>query len=218
MQNDLRERIVDVASEMMRRRGYADVDVTEVCRASGVARAQFYRTFDGKRGLGVAVVERFSEERSALLDRALHPEMPIRGQIQRMFSMLHQEQRTAFEETGRVPGSYFTLFVDLSEEEQVLRSAVDEALDAWRGRLAAAIEAASARGEVKLPDPTYPATAIIAFAEGALQLARTLNRPDIMLELAPASMSLLIDRRATGSWPMILLSSGAFPTVGSKPT
>ncbi len=62
-----------------------------------------------------------------------------------------------------------------------------------------ALREADARGEVALPEPEYCATAIVAYAEGVVLLAKAMNDPKVVLRLAPAAMSLLIDRRATGS-------------------
>lgn len=213
MRAEQRERLIDAAAEMMRRRGYAAVGVTEVCKAAGVSRAQFYRLFEAKRDLGVAVLRRYSEERQRMLDRALPDQMPVRGQIQRMFSMLHQEQTRARAEIGRTPGSLFALFVDDGEDDPILRAAIEEGLAAWRARLTRIFTDAHDRGEIRLSTPEYPAQAIVAFAEGALQVARVSDDPDVVLRLAPASMSLLIDRRATGAWPLVLASSGEHESV-----
>ncbi len=208
------EKLVSVAAEMMYRRGYASVNVTEVVKAAGVSRAQFYRLIENKCALGVEVVSAFSAKRQEMLDRAFHDGMPIRGQIQRMFSLLQQEQAASLKQHGRCTGSLFSrLSGEAGDDEQALLQAVDVALDMWRAKLADALRAADTRGEIQVPDPQFPATAIVAFAEGALGLARAANDPQTVRHLAPAAMSLLIDRRATGAWPLILLSSGSFAAV-----
>ena len=214
MRHEVRERLIETATEMMRVRGYPSVGVTEVAKATGISRAHFYRTFGAKHDRGVAVVEAYAAERAALLNRAFREEMPVRGQIQRMFSMLHSEQRSARAALGQAPGSLFTMFRDdVGEAEVALRAAVNTALIACRDRLAGVLRQAVRAGEVQIPNPDYPAEAIIAFAEGVLQMARATDDPDVVMRMAPASMSLLVNQRATGAWPLILQSSGSFPAV-----
>ncbi|MFT6395768.1 MAG: TetR/AcrR family transcriptional repressor of nem operon [Bradymonadia bacterium] len=214
MPENPREKLVSAAAEMMYRRGYASVNVTEVVKAAQISRAQFYRLIENKCALGVAVVAEFSERRQRMLDRALHEGMPIRGQIQRMFSLLQQEQKASLIAHGRCTGSLFSrLSGEAGDDDHALLQAVDVAFDMWRARLGEALRAADARGEIQVPNPEFPATAIVAFAEGTLALARSANDPDIIRQLAPASMSLLIDQRATGAWPLILLSTGSFSAL-----
>lgn len=214
MPENPREKLVSIAAEMMYRRGYASVKVTEVVKAAEISRAQFYRLVANKCALGVEVVGVFSANQQRMLDRALHEGMPIRGQIQRMFSLLQQEQRTSLLSHGRCNGSLFSrLSGEAGDDDGDVLEAVDTALSLWRARLADALRAADARGEIQIPDPEFPATAIVAFAEGALALARSANDPNLIRRLAPAAMSLLIDQRATGAWPLILLSSASAATA-----
>lgn len=214
MPETARDRLIAVAADMMYRQGYAGVNVTIVVKAAEVSRAQFYRLIESKAALGAEVVRRFADARQSLLDRAFHAEVPIRGQIQRMFSLLQQEQQSAFSSYGVCVGSPFARFAgDAGPDDRLLAYAVEEAYSHWRTRLADALLAANERGEIKIPDPAYSASAIVAYVEGVLAMARSTNDPDVVRALAPGAMSLLIDQRATGAWPMILLSSGAFPAV-----
>lgn len=216
MATDLRARIVSAAAELFRERGYGAVGVTDVCKAASVSRAHFYRLFSGKSDLGVAVIGIFAAERDALVERALKPELPIRGQIQRMFAMLHAQQVESVANLGMASGSAFSLFGgELGDEERLVRAAIDAAMGRWRARIAAALQAADARGELRVPDPIYPASALLAFAEGALALARITNEPRVLIDLAPAAMSLMVDRKATGAWPMLLMGTGAFQSLGT---
>lgn len=190
MQKDLKQRLIDVGAEMMRRSGYASVDVTEVCRTAKVARAHFYRLIPGKQGLGLAVLARFTAERDALVADALRADLNLEEKLQRFFVLLYREQADAKRVHGSTPGSLFALFTDAVSDE-VIRKSVEDALDHTRDRVEAVVRAAIDSGEVRIEDSRYAATAIVAFAEGALQLARTLDRPEIVLDLAPVTFTFL---------------------------
>jgi len=57
----VRERILDVASELFYRRGIQAVGVEAIISGADVARMSFYRHFHSKEGLAVAVLERRDE-------------------------------------------------------------------------------------------------------------------------------------------------------------
>lgn len=57
----VRERILDVASELFYRRGILAVGVEAIISEADVARMSFYRHFHSKEGLAVAVLERRDE-------------------------------------------------------------------------------------------------------------------------------------------------------------
>lgn len=215
MASELKAKIISVAARLFRARGYSAIGVTDVCKEAGVSRAHFYRLFESKRDLGVETIRVFAADRAALVDRALRVELPIRGQIQRMFSMLHAEQVAAKQQTGSAPGSPFSMFAGETsgEDAAVLRAEIESAHAEWRRRLSTSLAEADSRGEIRLPDSSYAAEAIVAFAEGALALARITDDPRVVADLAPAAMSLMIDRKATGSWPLILLSTGSFQST-----
>lgn len=192
----------------MLRCGYSATRVADVCADAGVERAAFHREFGPKVGLGVAVVERFAAQREDILGRAFRDGLPIRGQVQRLFGLLRAEQESWRTRIGRAPGSPFAMIAGDVEDDPLIREALGAAFEASRWRARVALTVAVERGEIRLPDPDYAARALILYLEGALHHARAMDRTDVITEMAPASMSLLVDYRATGAWPVILAPDG----------
>ncbi|MFC9350517.1 TetR/AcrR family transcriptional regulator [Arthrobacter sp. NPDC057013] len=65
------ERILAVAYELFARRGIRDVGVDELIRASGVAKATFYRHFHSKDDVVLAFLEQWYRERTAAIEDAI---------------------------------------------------------------------------------------------------------------------------------------------------
>lgn len=61
----VRERILDVANDLFYRNGIRSVGVDAIIRAADVARMSFYRHFQSKEGLALAVLKRRDERVSA---------------------------------------------------------------------------------------------------------------------------------------------------------
>jgi AcrR family transcriptional regulator len=55
-------RLLDAAKEAFARRGYADVNVDELCRAARLAKGSFYRHFDSKEDLFFSAAESLAAE------------------------------------------------------------------------------------------------------------------------------------------------------------
>jgi AcrR family transcriptional regulator len=66
-----REKILAVAYELFARRGIRDVGVDELIRASGVAKATFYRHFHSKDDVVLAFLEQWYLERTAAIRNAI---------------------------------------------------------------------------------------------------------------------------------------------------
>ena len=66
-----REKIVAAAYELFARRGIRDVGVDELIRASGVAKATFYRHFRSKDEVVLAFLEQWYLERTAAIQNAI---------------------------------------------------------------------------------------------------------------------------------------------------
>ncbi|HEX5366238.1 MAG TPA: TetR/AcrR family transcriptional regulator [Acidimicrobiales bacterium] len=70
-----RQRLLDAALEVFDRRGVHDARIDDVCRAAGVARATFYRYFDGKDDVLLALHDELAAEILRVAD-ALGPVTP----------------------------------------------------------------------------------------------------------------------------------------------
>src|SRR5207247_63795 len=63
-------RLLDAAIEAFARRGYADVNVDDICRAARIAKGSFYRHYHSKEELFLAATESLADEVVALFRRA----------------------------------------------------------------------------------------------------------------------------------------------------
>ncbi len=91
-----RDRLLDAAREAFVRRGYADVNVDDICRAARIAKGSFYRHYRSKEAVFFTVAEslaadvgaRFmqevgssgevgSEEAAEILSRLIEPGLPV---------------------------------------------------------------------------------------------------------------------------------------------
>jgi AcrR family transcriptional regulator len=72
-------RLMSAAMDAFARRGFADVNVDEICRAAGIAKGSFYRHHRSKEDLFFAAVEAAAEEAIQAFDRAMAEGAPAGG-------------------------------------------------------------------------------------------------------------------------------------------
>jgi TetR/AcrR family transcriptional repressor of nem operon len=58
---DARARLLEAARDVIRRQGYADTTVDDLCDSAGVTKGAFFHHFDSKEALGVAAAQFWSE-------------------------------------------------------------------------------------------------------------------------------------------------------------
>lgn len=67
---DARTRLLEAARDVIRRQGYADTTVDDLCAAAGVTKGAFFHHFDSKQELGVAAARFWSETTAAFFAAA----------------------------------------------------------------------------------------------------------------------------------------------------
>jgi TetR/AcrR family transcriptional repressor of nem operon len=65
-----REKLVDAATSVIRRKGYAATSVDELCAAAGVTKGAFFHHFPSKDTLAVAAADAWTENSGAMFARA----------------------------------------------------------------------------------------------------------------------------------------------------
>ncbi|KHL00303.1 TetR/AcrR family transcriptional regulator [Sinomonas humi] len=81
------ERIVAAACELFARRGVRDVGIEELIRASGVAKATFYRHFRSKDEVVLAYLDQWYWERSEAIDAAVARNAAHEGALLAVFDV-----------------------------------------------------------------------------------------------------------------------------------
>jgi AcrR family transcriptional regulator len=61
-----RQRLIEAAGQVFERRGYTSASVDDIARAAGVSRQTFYRHFEGKVSVGLALYQELRENATAV--------------------------------------------------------------------------------------------------------------------------------------------------------
>jgi TetR/AcrR family transcriptional regulator, transcriptional repressor for nem operon len=169
-----RDRILDVAAELVFKRGVGGTTLDDVRAAAKVSKSQLYHYFADKDDLVHAVIgatiQQVIDEQAALED------LSSWCAITRWFDELVELQVARHAAGGCPIGS---LAGELAERDEVARCALAAGFGHWEQPVREGLEKMRAAGALKRSsDPARLATATLAAIQGGLVLTQTRRDPD----------------------------------------
>jgi TetR/AcrR family transcriptional repressor of nem operon len=130
-----RQKLLDAALSLVRRKGYASTTVDDICEAAGVTKGAFFHHFKHKEALGIAAADYWAEMTGAFFDGA--PYHKHKDPLDRVLGYVDFRKAILI---GKVPE--FTCLVGTMVQEVYETSpAIREACDACISGHAAKVEA-----------------------------------------------------------------------------
>ncbi len=192
---DTRSRILATAREMFHGRSYADVGIQEICDGARVQKGSFYHFFPSKRDLAMAVIDDMAGDWAhgfvaEAFDRNL---LPVE-RLDYMIDAAYYWQKAAKDIEGRMPGCLFgNLALEISTRDDVMRAKLNAVFDKAKDKFRITLDEAVLARALPAMDTEATATAMLAYLEGIILLAKSRNDPDVILRLGPAIKTLRIE-------------------------
>ncbi|MCU7932576.1 MAG: TetR/AcrR family transcriptional regulator [Candidatus Thiodiazotropha sp. (ex Codakia rugifera)] len=194
---DTKDRILATARELFHGRSYADVGIKEICTLAKVQKGSFYHFFPSKQDLAMAVIDNMSDDWAhGFVAEAFDQELPPIERLDYMVDAVYYWQKAAKNVEGRMPGCLFgNLALEVSTRDEVLRARLNAVFEKASARFNETLEQAVELGDMPPLDTAATATAMLAYLEGVILLAKTRNDPDVVRVLGPAIKSIRIEQR-----------------------
>lgn len=192
---DTRSRILTTAREMFHGRSYADVGIQEICEAARVQKGSFYHHFPSKRDLALAVIDDMAGDWAhGFVAESFDQDLPPLERLDYLIDAAYYWQKATSDLEGRMPGCLFgNLALEMSTRDDVMRAKLNFVFDKAKDRFRATLDEAVATGVLPPLDSDATATAMLAYLEGIILLAKTRNDPEVILTLGPAIKTLRIE-------------------------
>ncbi|MES9991384.1 MAG: TetR/AcrR family transcriptional regulator [Candidatus Thiodiazotropha sp.] len=192
---DTKERILTTARELFHGRSYADVGIKEICTEAQVQKGSFYHFFPSKRDLAMAVIDDMADDWAhGFVAEAFDEALPPIERLDYMVDAVYYWQKAAKNLEGRMPGCLFgNLALEISTRDEVIRARINAIFTKASDRFHEALEQAVEQGDMPPLDTQATATAMLAYLEGVILLAKTRNDPEVVRELGPAIKSIRIE-------------------------
>ena len=190
-----RTRILATAREMFHSRSYANVGIQEICDGARVQKGSFYHFFPSKQGLALAVIDDVADEWAhGFVAEAFDPELPPVERLDYMIDAAYYWQLASRDLEGRMPGCLFgNLALEMSTRDDVMRAKLNAVFDRAKDKFRTTLDEAVQTGAMAALDTEATASAMLAYLEGIILLAKSRNDPDLILTLGPAIKTLRIE-------------------------
>jgi TetR/AcrR family transcriptional repressor of nem operon len=195
--SDTKERILSTARELFHGRSYADVGIKEICTLAKVQKGSFYHFFPSKRDLAMAVIDDMADDWAhGFVAEAFDEALPPIERLDYMVDAVYYWQKAAKNLEGRMPGCLFgNLALEISTRDEVIRARLNAVFAKASARFHEALEEAVEIGDIPPLDTQATATAMLAYLEGVILLAKTRNDPEVVRQLGPAIKSIRIEMK-----------------------
>lgn len=188
-----KDRIIHAAAGLMHARGFESVSVQEICEAADVHKGSFYHAFPSKDELVIAVLDfHWGNARSQYWRLALGGDLLPLDRLRRFFHMAYYYFREDSSGGGQIWGCPFgNTALELGDRKPAVGGKVNEIFEDAIGHLRSTLQEAVANGELSGIDPHETATALWAYYEGTLVLAKARQDPEIIRDLGDTIIRML---------------------------
>lgn len=189
--SNARERLVEVAFDLIGRQTYGSVSVDQICERADVCKGSFYHFFPSKVDLALAAFDHAWAQKKAWLDSVFSAQTSPLERVERYCDSIYEVQKEAFSTQGSVPGCPFaTVGSEVCALDDRLRVKAQEMVD----RNLRYFEAALA--EAGVADVRGTARMVQAVVWGLLLQAKIANDPEILRDLSRRALSVMKENAA----------------------
>lgn len=190
--SDAREKLLDVAFELIWDQSYGSVSIDHICQRAGVNKGSFYYFFKTKADLAVAAYDEHWKAKQPDMDRMFSAQIPPLERLSKWCAFIYESQKAKAEKYGRVCGCpYASIGVELATQEDRIRAKSQEIMARNTKYLETTIADAKREGVVSAADPKIAAQQIYAFVLGNVLQAKIQNDLEILRHLEPTVMAII---------------------------
>lgn len=152
-----RKALLDAALDVFFEQGFAAARMETIARSAGVSKGTAYLYFDSKEALFRAIVEEVALPRIQALEKAAEVPLPLAEHLPSMMKLAAN-----FVQYSPMPRIAKVLIGEGGQFPELLRFYHEKVIARGLGVLTRLLEAARARGEIRVEDPALTARWVIA--------------------------------------------------------
>jgi TetR/AcrR family transcriptional repressor of nem operon len=190
--SDAKERLLQVAFELIWQHSYGSVSVDDICERAEVKKGSFYYFFPSKCDLAVAAYEEHWQKNRPNYDRIFSPQVPPLERIENYCASVYERQRECYKKTGCVLGCPFaSVAAELSTQDEKIRLKSQEMFERNCKYIENALRDAHKDGLIEKTDFSAKSEAVACFVMGMLLRAKVKNDPEVLRQLAPNVLEMI---------------------------
>jgi len=122
-----RDRLVEIAIEMIWKNSYSSVSVDDLCKAADIRKGSFYHYFKSKAELAIAAMEQHYQKAKVDFDDVFSPTHTPLERFERYATLRLNTQKQIFSNYGHVCGCPFTsIDSEMASQDDLIRETADK--------------------------------------------------------------------------------------------
>jgi len=190
--SDAKEKLLDVAFELIWDSSYGSVSVDQICERAKVNKGSFYHFYGTKADLAVAAYEEHWRHKQPDMDRLFSAQVPPLERLSAWCKHVYETQKRKAAEYGHVCGCpYGSIGGELATQDDKIRVKAEEIMARTAKYIESAISDAKREGLITAQDPKKASQKIFSFVVGTLLQAKIQNDVEVLRDLESTVMAIL---------------------------
>jgi TetR/AcrR family transcriptional regulator, transcriptional repressor for nem operon len=190
--SDAKEKLLEIAFELIWDSSYGGVSVDQICERAKVNKGSFYHFYGSKADLAVAAHEENWRRKQPDMDRIFSAQTAPLERISRWCKYIYEGQKKKAQEFGHVCGCpYGSIGSEVATQDLKIRTKADEIMGRSIKYVESAIADAKRQGQSAVNDPKKAAQNVFSFVVGSLFRARIQNDVEILKGLEEPVMAMI---------------------------
>lgn len=190
--SDAKEKLLDVAFELIWDSSYGGVSVDQICERAGVNKGSFYYYFGSKSELAVAAYEEHWKQKQPEMDRMFSAQVSPLERLSRWCEYIYKWQKAKSEKYGHVCGCpYSSIGAEIATQDDKIRVAAEALMERGTKYLRSALADAIREGSVAITDPADAAKQLNSYVLGTILQAKVHNDVEMLKNLEPTVLAII---------------------------
>jgi TetR/AcrR family transcriptional repressor of nem operon len=190
--SDAKEKLLDVAFQMIWNNSYGGVSLDQICERAKVNKGSFHYYFGTKADLAVAAYEEHWKQKQPELDRLFSAQIPPLERLAKWCDWVYRSQKEKCEKYGHVCGcAYSSIGSELATQDDKVRLKVEELITRGMKYIESALADAMREGAVSITDPKAAAQQVYSYVMGTVLQAKIRNDVEVLRNIEPTVMAII---------------------------
>lgn len=173
-----RQLIIEKTASIFNKKGYTGTYLSDLTNATGLTKGSIYGNFKNKNEVAL---EAFKHNYKFQTEQVLHKIEKENNSADKILAFLNH-YKTAFKPIFKNGGcAILNTAVDTDDGNDLLKKEVIKTIHNWHRNITSILSEGVIKNEIKDIDISIFSYRIISLIEGSILLAKTLNKPEILL-------------------------------------
>jgi TetR/AcrR family transcriptional regulator, transcriptional repressor for nem operon len=184
-----RDRIIKTSLHLFYTNGFHAVGTNQICAEAEVNKSTLYHIFPSKVDMILAALEVYASDLTQQFRRIAESAKTPTQKIEEIFDLPFRASQNLQQQFGHVKGCFVgNIALELSGQEERVRIYLAQVFQIWAETIEPIVQELAIGQSI---DTVKVSTSIVAYLQGAILMAKTVNNPQLIKDLAESAVALV---------------------------